>query len=263
MPSSAAHANASIAHSSGAKVPDQRERERRVDHLPVARDQRDEQQRERDHHDPVRDLDHRPVLEPPVPEDLREQRPRPRPDRRPPPRQRPPDPHGPHDRARRRARTAPTPTTVATTTTDETDHLQRIHAATLPARRGPRADAGSPTRRPRPESRVSTEVVRLRRTIVGSDRRPRRPSDAGGGRARQARRRLGQGSTGGRVDRVRTNPQCITGASLDVRRACSYLPTDRRPTRPRPRPHRTEPDVAAAPHRPGDRSPRRARCSSG
>ena len=123
-----AHAIASIAHSSGGKCPISGSVNVGSTTCPYPVTQREEQQRERDHHDPVRDLDHRPVLEPPVPEHLPRQR-RQRAARRastaP---ARPPDPHGPHDRAPRRARRSPTPTTVATTTITEAHHLQRIHA---------------------------------------------------------------------------------------------------------------------------------------
>ena len=132
MPTSDSHAIASIAHSSGGKLPDQRQRERGVDHLPVPGDQGEEQERERDHHHPVRHLDHRPVLEPPVPEHLPGQRRQPWPHGRPPPAGGPTDPHGPHDLART-ARKHRDPDDGRDDDDHQAHHLQRIHAATLAA----------------------------------------------------------------------------------------------------------------------------------
>ena len=55
-------------------VPDQRQRERRVEHLPVRGDEREEQEAEADEHEPVRGADQRPLEHPRVPERLAEHR---------------------------------------------------------------------------------------------------------------------------------------------------------------------------------------------
>ena len=165
------------------EVPDQRQRERRVDHLPVPGDQREEQQRERDHHDPVRDLDHRPVLEPPVPEHL------PRsasPAAVPTGVHRPPAaPARPARSARsraHRARTRATPTTVATTTITEAHHLQRIHARHASGAGAARATA--PAARP-PAGRDSSPSVASRNVAASS---AVELHELGGGRGRPGRR---------------------------------------------------------------------------
>jgi hypothetical protein len=144
------------------EVPQQRQRPPRVDHLRVPGDQREEQDGEGHHDDPVRGADHRGVLEPAVPDHLAHDEPRPPTERAQPARRGAADADGPGEPACAESE-RPDPGDGGREHHDEAGHPQQVHVITLIAR-----GAGARDRRSRVRSHTSCGPVVLGHHLIES-----------------------------------------------------------------------------------------------